>query len=252
MAGFTLIELLVVIAIIALLVALLLPALTAAREAARAAVCLSNQRQCGMAILTYAQDWNGWLTDADATAGLGSGYSRRPQRVWDMSMLRNEYLPSAPVIKWYSTTYPIVGLYTWDADYATSNVVTICPSIESSGLNPPHRWRATEWDYGVRRGAHAASSYPERWPSDAITPVGMRGTATKIEYVNPNLPFLGDTVLMDPLPKTAACFYTRSTETVLVLDRRHHDALNTWMPDGHATAMTKSALTAQAIGNHPF
>ena len=54
--GFTLIELLVVISIIALLIALLLPSLGAAREAARRAACLSNLRQAGVALTTYAAD----------------------------------------------------------------------------------------------------------------------------------------------------------------------------------------------------
>ena len=54
--GFTLIELLVVISIIALLIALLLPALQRARQAANVAACLSNQRQLGIALATYAND----------------------------------------------------------------------------------------------------------------------------------------------------------------------------------------------------
>lgn len=59
--AFTLIELLVVIAIISLLIAILLPALSAARQAGFSTVCKTQQRQVGVAMLMYTNDFKDYL-----------------------------------------------------------------------------------------------------------------------------------------------------------------------------------------------
>ncbi len=75
--GFTLIELLVVVSIIAILASILLPVLGRARRKAVEITCAGNLRQLGTAVVSYADDCDGWYpnfdpgtTDANVVAGL--------------------------------------------------------------------------------------------------------------------------------------------------------------------------------------
>jgi len=65
--GFTLIELLVVIAIIAILAAILFPVFAQAREKAKQTACLSNNKQLGLALMMYVQDYDDTFPGRAAT-----------------------------------------------------------------------------------------------------------------------------------------------------------------------------------------
>jgi prepilin-type N-terminal cleavage/methylation domain-containing protein len=59
--GFTLVEIAVVTLIIGLLMSLLFPAYSAVKRKSSQAVCASNMKQVGMAILLFAEENDGWL-----------------------------------------------------------------------------------------------------------------------------------------------------------------------------------------------
>lgn len=73
--GFTLIELLVVIAIIAILAAILFPVFAKVREKARAISCLSNEKQLGLSIMQYIQDYDEKVPFGYNLYGGGSGWA---------------------------------------------------------------------------------------------------------------------------------------------------------------------------------
>ncbi len=91
--GFTLIELLVVIAIIAILAAILFPVFQKVRENARKASDASNQKQIGLALTQYSQDYDELLV----AAWYGNnGY------------LSSSNVPGAIRYKWMDAIFPYV------------------------------------------------------------------------------------------------------------------------------------------------
>jgi prepilin-type N-terminal cleavage/methylation domain-containing protein/prepilin-type processing-associated H-X9-DG protein len=124
--GFTLIELLVVIALIAMLISMLLPALGKAREAGRRVVCLSNQRQIGMALATYMNFYKEWMPRE-------SGNSERFPVPNEACATNNEgRVPQVPA--WFRRCAPQSERADYNISWAFNLRTFIDPNV-SSGAN---------------------------------------------------------------------------------------------------------------------
>ena len=123
--GFTLVELLVVIAIISVLAAILFPAFFSAREKARQIACLSNEKQIGLAVMQYAQDYDEVLV---------------PYAVQDPNPAKNDP-NTAPQRVWCGLLQPYIK--NGQNNSTISNVTTpgaqgvfVCPSFTHGQIGP--------------------------------------------------------------------------------------------------------------------
>jgi len=204
--GFTLIELLVVIAIIAILAAILFPVFAKAREKARQSSCLSNVKQLGLAVLSYAQDYD----------------ERTPMR-WSG--------PAAPHTAPGATA--TCTYYTWPEmilPYCKSEQIFQCPSKQwgqpFSGMQ-----MATAYNWSSLAGDARAGAAMGTFQTPAEMIMLYDGTGEWDTYPNPTE--LGYMISGGP-----ASGWANAARIALV--RRHNEGANCCFLDGHAKWMNKA------------
>ncbi|BAM02885.1 type II secretion system protein [Phycisphaera mikurensis] len=219
--AFTLIELLVVVSIVALLVGLLLPALGAAREAARSAACGSNQRQLGITLAVYANDFEGQLPLGHALGPPPAGWRQYNYLVRTAS--------ADPGWRWMGLLYLNGGFESPEAFFCPSEAD---PLLSFDTVDNPWPVRgeplpaskSTRVGYGVRPVV--------AWPFPGGAPMPRpAGGLPSIEALRP-----ADAVTADHVHKPDR-----------VRDR-HGDGVNAGRADGSVGRVGLDRLAAVAVG----
>ena len=114
-SSFTLIELLIVIGIIAILAALLLPMLTSVRKKAIVVACVSNLKQCGIALNAYAASNDNRVFSGETA--LSTGPNAFLHKSSDATPDENAIYDFRPKIKSYIGDFSAWKCASWSGTY---------------------------------------------------------------------------------------------------------------------------------------
>lgn len=217
--AFTMIELMVVISIILIMTSILLPALGKAKQKAQEIKCLGNLRQCGLAVLQYAEDNNGWTPSAYKPFSGGLQ--------WGAWLMRLGYIPGDDPLA-------LLGRQS----------VLVCPSLEPCGkyLNP-------SYTYGFRRQYGPDWTFFQLYRGQISFSFYYAATGKYVPYsyssgANPS----SINILADTVKGTGSMvqwyYYTWGTTSITAqtIHIRHSNAANAWFADGHVGRMMRKDL----------
>lgn len=220
--GFTLIELLVVIAIIAILAAILFPVFAKAREKARQATCTSNEKQIGLAVMQYVQDYD---ETYPFTMMIGPGYT--PVYASYMDVLQ-PYMKSLEVFACPSMPRPAYTPFTSDP---APGYTPLFPNHYMANWNvlPAYSVGAPNSLASLKRPASTMMMFEAYGPDNTTSwLIGLDGN--NYNYVTR---VRKDRTWPDGTPSSLV----------------HSDGLNLVYADGHVKWMREDAFAAEAVAD---
>lgn len=238
-SGFTLIELLVVIAIIAILAAILFPVFAKARENARRASCQSNEKQIGLGLLQYAQDYD----ETMPRCSYGPGYGDKAS--------------TATVYKWMDAIQPYIkSTQIFDCPSQSSvRYVYNQPGVGGGGSNfGSYCMNAMTNQNGVvgPSGNNADTSLADvqdaagtLWIADAATT-----NIANMSYTNYGYRFIPTTPTGATIQATSPrSLYANVKTSSGAISERHLDTTNILFCDGHVKAVKLDAIVKTSVNS---
>lgn len=218
---FTLVELLIVIAIIAVLAAMLLPALNASRRSAQAIKCSSNQHQLGLAIVQYADSFNGEFVTYMPGGRVEDGFEKH----YHFFLMKNRFLPSV-----YKSDNAI-------DKGAIPRSAAFCPASE--------RFDGNFWSYGVI-APQENDAYDKAFNNclEKVTGVGAvlrmykAKNPSRFSYLYDSVYLSSDATNPSSIGKPGSRIYNGSVFPRIYT--RHNRRVNSLFADGHVSSRTKA------------
>jgi prepilin-type N-terminal cleavage/methylation domain-containing protein/prepilin-type processing-associated H-X9-DG protein len=241
--GFTLLELLVVIAIIVLLAAILFPVFATVRENSRKTACLSNEKQIGLGLLQYTQDYDE-MGPRESFGTFNSDPTLNTQYVWmdaTIPYVKSVSVYTCPSHVFARNTGPVSSTYVTQTGITRINLDGT--HLLSYGINRNYYLGVADPDCPV-----ASASCPET-PNQprASNPFSSNTRSIRLSQIARP----GETVLLtDNSVYVTSNPWTLSTDMTVTDGSgnsphiyRHLGLTNVLMCDGHVKTMRRSQLT---------